>query len=440
MFPRSFLAAIQTVGALATIALAQTQTIQDNVKRGDTNFFDITLTVKGELRVQKDGKNASIPLAANARLQFSERVLELHQSLPNKVARHYELAKSRLAIDGQIIEKSLRDDRKITIAQRHNEQFLCYSPAGPMLREELEVASEHFDTLALTGLLPEQAVKVGDTWKIPNPVAQSLCQFEGLLTNELTGKLDEVKDGFADMTIRGKAQGIELGAMCKLEVTAKVRYELLPKRIVSLEWTQKDERDQGPVSPASSFETTTVLQRRAIAQPKELTDAALESVPKGFEPPLALTLVYQSDAKQRFDVALTREWRMVAQTENHLVFRLLERGDLVAQVALTAWTKAEAGKHLSADEFKQVIAETPGWQLEEILEAAEVPVENGRWLYRIVARGAMEDVKVVQNFYLLAAPSGEQLVATFTMKPNQVAKLGIRDLTLLGAIGFPPKK
>lgn len=419
---------------------AQTHTLTDPAKPGDCYRYDVSLSLKGDLRVHRDGKLVAIPLTASARHQFVERVLDVDKNLPKKVARYYDIARFRLNMDGNVTDKTLRDDRRLTVAQRHNDQFLCYSPSGPFLRDELEVAGEHFDTMTVTGLLPETDVKIGDTWRLPNHVVQALCQFEGLITNELSGKLDEVKDGFADMTISGKATGIELGALCKLDITAKVRYELLPKRLVGLEWVQKDERDQGPVSPASSITATTVVQRSVVSQPKELSDAALESVPKGFEPPIALTLVYQSDARGRYDVALTREWRMVAQTENHLVFRLLERGDLIAQVALTAWSKAEPGKHLSPDEFKQALAEAPGWVLEEILEASEVPADNNRWMYRISARGTMEDVKVVQHFYLIAAPTGEQVVATFTMKPNQVAKLGTRDLTLLGAIGFPPKK
>src|SRR5262249_13846907 len=150
-------------------------------------------------------------------------------------------------------------------------------------------------------------------------------------------------------------------------------------------------------SPASTVEAMTQIKRTAIESPKELSDTALEAVPKGAEVPVPLTLVYHRDAKDRYDIAVTRDWNLVAQTENHLVLRLVDRGDLVAQVSLTAWTKADAGKHMDPEEFKRVMAEAPGWQLDEILEAAELPADNGRWVYRVVARGQMDDIKVVQN-------------------------------------------
>jgi hypothetical protein len=41
---------------------------------------------------------------------------------------------------------------------------------------------------------------------------------------------------------------------------------------------------------------------------------------------------------------------------------------------------------------------------------------------------------VIQNFYLVAAPSGEQVVVAVTMTPKQADKLGARDLTLVASL------
>jgi hypothetical protein len=426
---------------LSAPAFGQTHVLSESPKPGDCFRYDLAMTLKGELRVNRDGKTVAIPINADARHAFVERILEApDKCLPEKVARHYSLAKSTVTVDGNGGAQELSDDRRLIVSQRFKEQKTCYSPAGPMTRAELEVAEEHFDTLALTGVLPDKEVRTGDTWRLPNEAVQALCQFDALINHDLTAKLDEVADGFASISIGGKASGIELGALVKLTVSAKVKYEILPKHLVQLEWSQKDERDQGPASPASTVETTTMVKRTAIEQPKELSETALEGIPRGFEVPQALALVYHKDLMSRYDVAASREWRLVAQTDLHIVLRLIDKGDLIAQVALTAWNKADPGKHISADDFKQAMAAAPGWQLEEVLDAGEIPADNGRWLYRISARGQMDDVKVVQTFFLLASAQGDQVVATFTMKPGQAAKIGNRDLTLVGSIGFPKKK
>ena len=424
----------------APAAWAQTHALTESSKAGDCFKYDLAMTLKGELRVNRDGKTVTLPIVASANHAFVERIVQAKdKGLPEKVARYYGQAKSTATVDGQTSTRSLRDERRLIVAQRHKEQFLCYSPAGPMTREEVEVASEHFDTLALSGLLPDKEVTTGDSWKLTNETVQSLCLFEALITHDLAAKLDEVKDGFASISVGGKANGIELGAMVKLTISAKVKYEILPKRLVQLEWSQTDERDQGPASPAGTVETTTILKRSPIEQPTNLNDSALEGMPRGFEPPVAMTLVYHQDQMNRYDLAVSRDWRLVAQTDLHLVLRLIDRGELVAQASLTPWTKADPGKHATPDDFKQAMAAAPGWQLEEVLEAGEIPADNGRWIYRISARGVMDETKVVQTFYLIASTNGDQAVVTFAMKPGQVGKLGSRDLALIGSISFPKK-
>ncbi len=115
----------------------------------------------------------------------------------------------------------------------------------------------------MTGVLPTKEVAIEDTWRISNPSAQALCLLDGLVSHDLTAKLKEVKEGLAIIGIEGKANGIELGAMVKLEITATARYDLLRHRLVSLEWKQKDQRDQGPASPATEVETTSKVRRTA---------------------------------------------------------------------------------------------------------------------------------------------------------------------------------
>jgi hypothetical protein len=112
----------------------------------------------------------------------------------------------------------------------------------------------------------------------------------------------------------------------------------------------------------------------------------------------------------------------------------MERGDFVAQATLSPWTKAEKGKHLSGEEFQEAMDATPGWQPEKVLQTGEVPAEGGRWMYRISALGKLDGSEVMQNFYLIASPEGEQLVIAFTMTPKQAERLGTRDLALAGSI------
>jgi hypothetical protein len=110
-------------------------------------------------------------------------------------------------------------------------------------------------------------------------------------------------------------------------------------------------------------------------------------------------------------------------------------------VTLTPWTKAKAGGHISAEEFQQEMADTPGWEQQDVLQAGVVPAaESGKWIYRVSAVGHMDGLKLLQNFYVVAGTGGEQVVLAFTMTEGQAEKLGSRDLSLVGSIDFPGKK
>jgi hypothetical protein len=94
---------------------------------------------------------------------------------------------------------------------------------------------------------------------------------------------------------------------------------------------------------------------------------------------------------------------------------------------------------MSPEEFKDQMAQTPGWEPTTELQTGEVPGGEGKWAYRVSAQGKMDGVEVVQSFYLVAGQNGEQIVVAFTMTPKQVERLGTRDLSLVGSLEFPKK-
>ena len=420
---------------------AQTYPLAEDLKEGDCFRIQLDMKLSGEIRIPKDGQALALKLAAGATHVFPERVLAVGEGkVAEKTVRVYETAKSIITRDSQRSEATLRPDRRLIIAQRYKDQPLVYCPAGALFRSELELTSEHFDTLFVTGVLPGKAVAVGDTWKVPSAIVQALCLYEGVTEQDLTAKLEEVKEQLAVFSIAGTAAGIDQGALVKSKIQASGRFDLAAKRLVALEWKQSDERDQGPVSPVSAIETTYALKRQQIDRPAALADDVLKAVPAGFQPPERMTYLDYRDPKDRFSLLHPREWQLVAQTDQHTVLRLMDHGDFVAQVTLSPWESAPKGKHMTPDEFRKAMKATPGWEPEKEIQAGEIPMSEGLWAYRLSVLGQMDGVAVLQNFYLVAAPGGEQLVLTFTLTPKQIDKLGSRDLSLVGSVELPAAK
>jgi hypothetical protein len=425
---------------VTTCSWAQIVNLTETVKAGDCFRIKIDMELAGELRVNRDGKQVSLKLTATANHELAQRVLDVStQGVADKAACVYDKASATIGVGEAVSERSLRPKRHLVVVQRYKDQPLCYCPTGPFLHEERELVGEHFDVLALTGLLPGKTVALGDTWKVSNGTAQALCNFEGVTGQDLSCKLEQIRDKCAVIRVTGTATGIDLGAQVKLTIDATCRFDVAAGRLIALEWKQQDERDQGPASPASSVKMTVRLSRTAMETPATLSDVALVSVPDSFDPPPHMTHLEYHDPKDRFALYFPREWQPVAQTTDHLVLRLMERGDFVAQVTVTPWEPAEKGKHLTPEAFKEAMNETVGWEPEAELQASEVPAEEGRWIYRLSYQGKMDGEEVIQNFYLVAGLEGQQVVLAFTLTPKHVDRLGTRDLSLAGSVDFSKK-
>jgi hypothetical protein len=426
--------------ATASSGRAQTYTLAETAHAGDCFRIQLDMKLSGEMRIQRDGKVIPLPEEATAVHEFVERVLRVNNAGEvEKTARVYETAKAVIAVDHNRSERSLRADRNLLVVHHSKDEMAVYCPAAALSRPELDLAGGHFDILAVTGVLPGKSVAVGDTWKISSPVAQAVCGFEGLTEHTLTGKLTEVKDDMASFSIAGTANGIDTGAQVKLTIDARGTFDLKTKRLIAIEWQQKDDRDAGPTSPAATLNAKTVMRRKPIEQPATLSDVALVSVPTEEKPSTALMQLEVVDPKNRFVLNHGREWNLVSLTEDHAILRLMERGDFIAQVTVTPWKAAPMGKHLAIDDFKEAMNATPGWEPDKDLQEGEVPID-GKWAYRWSAMGQLDGVAVMQNYYLVAFPGGEQVVLVFTLTPKQAEKFGARDLAVVAGLDVPAAK
>ena len=415
-------------------ARAQSVHLVESPKTGDCSRYSIELNLTGHLAVVQENGKEQIRLEAKARHVFSERIMAVADGLPSKSARNYAEAAASLIVSGERLDRTLPADRRLIATQRGAEGLLCYSPAGPLTRDQLDLVTEHFDPQCLAALLPGREVKVGDSWPIADAAAHAASLLDSLTRNGLTGKLAGVAGSTASFTIEGAVEGIENGARVSIAVNANGKLDLAHNRVVELTWKQTDNREAGPVSPASQIEAVVVLKRERLeAAPKELDETAIASIPQG-DPPAAMTQLRHVDSRGRYSFDYSRDWHITGESDPHLVLRLLDRNAIAVQATITAWKKAEPGKHATAEDVKKAIAEAPGWAADQILDDGEVPIDGGRWLYRYSVAGRIREVPVVQRFHLLAGPQGEQLVITITLPPEQARAIGNRDLQLIKAI------
>jgi hypothetical protein len=430
------LAILASVVVFAGVGRAQTYTLQEKELKNAHFQISLSLDLKGTLIIQQEGKQVSLPQTATATHEYIERVLqEGEQGMIGKSARLYKSAKAVISVAKDRTERTFRPERCLLIAQHVKDTTLTFCPKGTLTPEELDL-TRHFDTLALPGLLPQKKVAIGDHWTLPNAVAQTLCSFDGLTKQEINCTLVSVEKDKALVAINGHAAGIDSGATVNLTIEGNFHFDLTAGRVVSLRWIQKEERDQGPVSPGAKADVTIQLTRAAAEPVPQVNDFALVPALDWKVPPESITALSFNDPKGRYSLTLSRDWNIVAQTKTHLILRLLDRGEFIAQATVVDWPKAVAGKHMSEEEFKKAMAEAPGWEQEQAKGEKKLD-SNGNWIYRLEVDGKLNGLPTKQYLYHFANPAGNQLVLAFTMTPQQVTKLGNREEDLWRSVTLP---
>jgi hypothetical protein len=250
--------------------------------------------------------------------------------------------------------------------------------------------------------------------------------------------LERIQDDLAMIRIAGTVEGINGGAEVRLEVKANVSFDLRHKRWVAVEWHQKEQRSPGPVSPASKTEATIQVRRDFLEKSGGLSDEMVASLPATPEE-ASLHLVFR-DPKGRWEFLYDRNWHVVTQTDQYAVLRLIEDGELLGQLNITFLPKARRGEHISVEQVQKLVREAPGFRIEQVLQAGEMPADKGCWIYRLSVAGRADDLPIVQNVYAVAGPDGDQVLMAFTTEVSQVERFGVRDLALVGSLTFRPTK
>src|SRR5262249_14113432 len=130
----------------------------------------------------------------------------------SKTVRLYKTLDFQRTIAGQKQELSLRPAVRRMVVIRRGHVEVPFSPDGPLMWGEIDAVRVDVFTPALVGLLPDKAVKIGDTWDGADSAAQELTDLEKVEDGKLSCKLERFvtagKRRLAKVTFTGKIKGV----------------------------------------------------------------------------------------------------------------------------------------------------------------------------------------------------------------------------------------
>ena len=444
------LASTFTTVAVAADAIEIAEPEADSRVRSVRSHVKVT----GE-QMAPDGGGKVIPLklSLDAQYRFLERRLSGagRDAETLRAARLYRFANSDIEVvpadapAGAPPKKStlkLPETKHLIVAQGRREGPFLYSPTATLTFDQLELIRTPGDSLAMLGLLPREAVSVGDTWKPESWAVQMVSGIEAMLKGEITCKLEEVTDATARITFTGSAEGATVGATSGVQLVGELTFDRQQKLVSKLRVKQSEKRSVGAVSPGIEVTASVVLERSLAEETNDaklLSDAAVAEIP--IEPAPEMQFLRFESWGLRF--YHDRGWHQFHQTKETTIYRLMDQGSLVAQVNVSPVPAAAAGSHTPEDQFLADIRQSLGKRLKSVTKSEQVPSRNAadrRFIYRVTVDGEADKVPMTWLYYLCAAPTGQQVAFVFAIETKQLEKFGNRDQTIIRLLEFIPTR
>ncbi len=416
--------------------------------RGDTYRLDsawesglcrqvqVALEVRGELRLNADGQRlVSLPLEVEGRLQYAERILSVEQEpWQRQAVRSYSHALAKIKAGQGVVNRTLDENQGPIMALVKEDQSLLFCPSQPLRRESLDLIDVQGNSLLVDRLLPTEPVKIGDQWKPEERWLARLFGWDLVTQSDVTARLVRVEERVALLEFSGRMEGSTGGVASELELNGKGNFDLEQRLVTWYAVSLREKRAIGHAEPG--FEVTARLRMamKTAAEPPELADSnlALLSTNSGRSADL---LTFVSDHAD-FQLFHDRRWRSMLDRHDLSVFRLVDRGELVAQCNVSELPEFEPGKHLSLDEFQADVQRNLGEQFGQIVEASQAESDGGNRILRVVVSGMASEISIQWIYYHISDDQGRRAAMAFTFESDLIERFGEADRTLVESFQF----
>ena len=394
---------------------------------------EVSLQVGGDLTLTNDGSQKKVPMSVLANLAYDEKLLSAASAeKPARAIRYYLDAHAVIKVDKGGEKPTLAADRRLIAVEKPSKgPAVLYCPQGPLKREELDLIDVPGNTLLVEQLLPSEPVAVGAPWKLADQTLADLIGLEAVSWTDVQSVLGQVTDGVAEIASAGNVSGAVGGVSTEIEMKAKYKFDLKLKRIIYLALLIKEKRAIGHIGPGLDTVAKLIVKISDAPQNEHLTDTALAHVPQSLNPELA-ELGFDSAAHQ-FHFKYDRRWYVTSDEPKLAVFRLMDRGELVAQCNVAALPGGQK-KPVSLAEFQHDIQQTLGKEFGQFINASESTNEAGYSVLRVVVRGTVSQLPIQWIYYLIADPKDQRVSLAFTFEQNLEERFAHADRALVSEL------
>ena len=391
------------------------------------------IQVKGTLKTSADAKVASLPISVQGAFAYDEKRLDDGKTADRRAVRYYHEAGAAIQVDKHHDSPTLREDMRLVTLHSDKASVSISSPRGPLTREELDLIDLPGNTLVLDKLLPDEKVKIGDSWKIADSALAKLVCVDVVSRNEVACEFSGIDKSIAEIKIAGRLNAAVEGVATEIELDGNADFDLEKHCLTSIHLRIKERRSVGYVAPGMDVTAQLDVQIAPLADSDYLTPAIVKEA--GESDPASHPLALRS-AAGGFHLVYDRRWHITHDETQLVVLRLVDRGELVAQCNISPLPKLDQGKSVTIEQFQSEVRQSLGKRFDHFDTVAEGKGAGGLRVLKVVVAGFASEIPIQWRYYLAIDPDGRRIAIAYTMESDLIERFADADLAMTESIEF----
>ena len=393
--------------------------LEESFRPGRVYRVSTRVDLEGSLTPPAEkGQPAPKPVSVKGEsaIDYDERLLTVEQSQVRKTIRLYSRMDFQRTLADRPQESKLRPAVRRLVVMRQNGTKAPFSPDGPLLWGEIDLARTDVFTPALSGMLPDHAVRVGDRWTVTTDAVRELTDMERIDEGKIECRLDEaaLKDGRrqARVTFAGTVRGAnedgpnqqQLDGWLLFDLDSNYLSYLYLKGVHSL--LDPNGKEMGRV------EGRYVLSRKADIESPKIGDEALKGVT--LEPNAENTLLLYDNPDFGVRFLFPRRWHVAGVHGSQVALDGADGSGLL--ITLDAVARTPTGE--------QFLKESRDWLESKKVKVLRIePVTGAAELEHFTLETEAAQQKAVMDYYVVhQANGGATLAARLLSTDAEVRK------------------
>jgi hypothetical protein len=352
-------------------------------------------------------------------VEYDERVLDVEQDKHvRKTVRLCRRTDFRRTVGDRPQENSLRPQVRRLVLLRQQNKEVPFSPDGPLTWGEIDLIRTDVFTPALTGLLADHPVRLGDSWSATQGAIQELTDLERIEEGSLECRLEQFttlqERRHARIAFHGTVRGTNEDGPNRQELDGYFYFDLVSNHLSYLYLQGKHFMLDKDGKEVGKIEGRFVLSRQVNTRAAELSEAALRGVT--LEPSADNTLLLYDNPELGVRFVYPRRWHVAGVRGSQVALDSADGSGLL--LTLDPLTRAPTGERF--------LAESRDW----------LGKQQAR-LLRVEAPRTVRAVPILEHFALETEMGKQKFIMDYYVTRQKhggatlAARLLPRDLTAL---------